>query len=79
MSVVTLVLYQRDKLYAQQGSWRISEARLHFCELLGGWPGALVAQRCFHHKTSKSDYQFVFCLIVVFHVVGWGDHFILYH
>jgi len=38
---------------------------LHLLELLGGWPGAFLAQRRLRHKCSKRRYQFVFWLIVL--------------
>ena len=53
-SVVTLVVYGVDKRAAQRGSRRVPEGMLHAMALLGGWPGALVAQRLFHHKTLKT-------------------------
>ena len=43
----------------------MSEAQLHLLELLGGWPGALLAQRRLRHKCSKRSYQIVFWLIVL--------------
>lgn len=54
-----------DKRRAEQSRWRVPENFLHLLELLGGWPGAFVAQRLFRHKTAKFSYQFVFWLIVV--------------
>ena len=44
-SVVGFGMYRADKIAAGRGSWRIPEANLHAIALLGGWPGALVAQR----------------------------------
>ena len=44
---------------------RVSEAGLHLTEVLGGWPGAFVAQRRLRHKVSKRSYQAVFWIIVV--------------
>lgn len=41
------------------------EARLHFMELIGGWPGAFLAQRRLRHKCSKVSYQVVFWMIVI--------------
>jgi len=41
--------------------------------LLGGWPGALLAQQRFRHKTRKLSYQAVFWLIVLLHQVFWID------
>jgi len=54
-----------DKRKAASGEWRTPEATLHLFELLGGWPGAFLAQRIFRHKTAKAGYQIVFWLIVV--------------
>jgi len=54
-----------DKRKAASGEWRTPEATLHLFELLGGWPGAFLAQRLFRHKTAKVSYQIVFWLIVI--------------
>lgn len=64
-SALTYWAYARDKRWAEAGEWRLPEVRLHLLELLGGWPGALLAQRRLRHKCSKGSYQFVFWLIVV--------------
>jgi uncharacterized membrane protein YsdA (DUF1294 family) len=57
--------YALDKRRARAKEWRISEAGLHVTELLGGWPGAFLAQRRLRHKVSKRGYLFVFWLIVL--------------
>jgi len=54
-----------DKRKAASGEWRTPEATLHLFELLGGWPGAFLAQRLFRHKTAKLGYKVIFWLIVV--------------
>ena len=33
--------------------------------LFGGWPGALLGQRVFRHKTKKAEFQFVFWVSVL--------------
>jgi uncharacterized membrane protein YsdA (DUF1294 family) len=71
MSAVAFVLYWRDKLRAERGRWRVPEATLHTIELVGGWPGALVAQRVLRHKSSKPAYQIVFWTIGAAHAAGW--------
>jgi uncharacterized membrane protein YsdA (DUF1294 family) len=45
MSLITFVVYYLDKRAARLGRPRTPEATLHVLELLGGWPGALLAQR----------------------------------
>jgi uncharacterized membrane protein YsdA (DUF1294 family) len=66
-SLVTYALYAWDKRRARQQGERTPENVLHFCELIGGWPGAYLAQRGLRHKSSKMSYQFTFWLIVATH------------
>lgn len=73
MSLLSIWQYSRDKHNAQTGAWRIPEKQLHSVELLGGWPGALLAQQLLRHKTKKASYQGVFWLIVLLHQVYWLD------
>lgn len=67
ISVLTYWIYARDKRHAQLQEWRVPESTLHLLELLGGWPGAFVAQRRLRHKCSKRSYQIVFGGIVLIH------------
>ncbi len=78
LSVFTFLAYHSDKRRAEAGKWRLRESALHLLELLGGWPGAFLAQRIFRHKTSKISYQVVFWAIVLVYqlvaldcVTGW--------
>ncbi|HEX8310067.1 MAG TPA: DUF1294 domain-containing protein [Chthoniobacteraceae bacterium] len=64
-SLITFLFYWRDKRRAQTGQWRIPESTLHLAELLGGWPGAFLAQHELRHKVVKRRYQLVFWLIVI--------------
>ena len=72
-SLVAFGLYWYDKQQARTGQWRTPENVLHGVELLGGWPGALVAQQVFRHKTRKVSYQVFFWLIVALQQVIWID------
>jgi len=65
VSALAYWVYAVDKRRAEEGLWRVPEAHLHLLELLGGWPGAFLAQRRLRHKCSKGSYQFVFWLIVL--------------
>lgn len=77
VSVVAFLLYWSDKRKAREGNWRTPENVLHAVELAGGWPGALIAQQVFRHKTRKVSYQVVFWLIVLLHQVFWIDQLFL--
>lgn len=68
MSLVCFVAYWRDKRFAVAGAQRIPESRLHLYELMGGWPGGLLAQRLIRHKNRKLAYQVKFWLIVAVHL-----------
>lgn len=73
LSVISFALYALDKNAAQTGRWRTKESTLHLLDLLGGWPGGLVAQQLFRHKIAKPTFQIVFWLTVVLNgmVLGW--------
>jgi uncharacterized membrane protein YsdA (DUF1294 family)/cold shock CspA family protein len=70
MSGITIFAYAFDKNAAMNARWRTQEQTLHLLELLCGWPGALVAQRLFRHKSSKSSFQVEFWLCVCANMVG---------
>jgi uncharacterized membrane protein YsdA (DUF1294 family) len=59
-SVAAAVLYAADKSAARRHEWRTPERTLHLIALAGGWPGALVAQTVFRHKSRKPAFRVVF-------------------
>jgi len=65
VSLATSVLYAHDKLAARAQWLRVPERVLHAFALVGGSPGALVAQHIFRHKMSKRSFQAVFWVIAV--------------
>jgi uncharacterized membrane protein YsdA (DUF1294 family)/cold shock CspA family protein len=76
-SLLSFGQYWSDKRKAQAGHWRVTEASLHLVELLGGWPGALVAQQLFRHKTRKFDFQVICWGIVAAHQCFWLERLLL--
>ena len=66
ISVVAYVVYAWDKSSAQNNRWRTSESTLHLLSLVGGWPGALLAQQFLRHKSKKQSFRFVFWVTVLF-------------
>jgi uncharacterized membrane protein YsdA (DUF1294 family) len=69
-SILSFLLYRADKTAALRGRWRIPEANFHLLALLGGWPGALLAQRMFRHKNRKPEFQAFFWFTVITNLVG---------
>lgn len=73
MSVITFVAYGMDKSASKKDTWRTPEKTLQLLGLLGGWPGGLMAQQVFRHKTSKKSFQWVFwlCVCANFLLIAW--------
>ena len=67
-SLVTFAAYAMDKSAARKGAWRTQESTLHVLSLLGGWPGALVAQQKLRHKSKKQSFRTVFWFTVIVNV-----------
>ena len=65
ISSITFYVYGVDKASAMQGAQRVPEVSLHLLEFLGGWPGALVAQSFYHHKTRKASFQSTYWGMVI--------------
>ncbi len=64
-SLFTYWLYQIDKKLACSGQRsRLPEESLQMFSLIGGWPGALVAQKLLHHKIHKLPFQREFRFVV---------------
>ncbi len=71
VSVITFVSYAADKQAAKRGAWRTPEQTLHGLALVGGWPGALLAQQVFRHKSSKSEFRAVFWCTVMLNIAAF--------
>lgn len=72
-SIIAFFAYAFDKSAALRNRWRTQESTLHLFGLIGGWPGALAAQRLFRHKSAKTSFQAAFWLTVVLNcgALGW--------
>lgn len=68
-STIAYQVYKSDKLSAKEGSNRVPEKALHFFGLFFGWPGALVAQKRFRHKTAKASFQLTFWFTVAINIL----------
>ncbi|WEN16646.1 cold shock and DUF1294 domain-containing protein [Rhodanobacter sp. AS-Z3] len=70
LSVVAWLVYQKDKRAAGSGRWRTPESTLQLLALLGGWPGAWLAQKYLRHKSSKTSFQITFWFMVALNLMG---------
>lgn len=73
-SFLAFFAYVVDKSAALRNQWRISEKTLHLFALVGGWPGALAAQRLIRHKSAKASFLTMFWLTVAVNcgVLAWA-------
>ena len=73
LSVVAFVMYAVDKSAARSaGRRRIPERTLLVVSVLGGWPGSIVAQRTFRHKTRKASFRRAFLVTMVINIAVVG-------
>ncbi len=76
LSGITFLYYAWDKRKSVQSNRRqvsrIPERHLHLCALLGGWPGALIAQQTLRHKSQKRVFIVILWLCIVINVCVLG-------
>ncbi len=72
-SASAFIAYALDKSAARNKQWRTKESTLHLFSLIGGWPGALAAQKLLRHKSKKQTFQVGFWVTVALNcsVLGW--------
>lgn len=68
LSIVTFAVYAHDKRASQRDAWRTKEASLHLLALVGGWPGALWAQKILRHKSQKQPFKAILWLTIVVNI-----------
>lgn len=79
VSLITMIIYMLDKRASIRNRRRVPESTLHLLALLGGFPGALLAQQVFRHKRRKFWFMAVTIFIALLHVSAWTCWYILMH
>lgn len=64
-NALTLVIYGIDKTAARKTWRRVPESTLLVFGVVGGWPGAIVGQQLFRHKTQKQPFKTYFIISVL--------------
>ncbi len=77
MSFITFILYYVDKRKAIKKEWRIKEAVLLGCSILGGALGGFTAMYAFHHKTKH--WYFVLINIVGLALQAYLGYYLFTH
>ena len=68
VSAITFGSYAIDKSAARLKQRRVAETSLILLGMLGGWPGAILAQQLLRHKTAKPSFRAVFWTSVLVNV-----------
>ena len=68
-SIVCFIVYAVDKSAAGAARRRVPERTLLTLGILGGWPGAIVAQQTLRHKTQKASFRKAFWGTVVVNTI----------
>jgi uncharacterized membrane protein YsdA (DUF1294 family)/cold shock CspA family protein len=71
VSAITFGAYAIDKSAARVKQRRVAETSLILLGILGGWPGAILAQQLLRHKTVKRSFRVVFWVSVLFNVAAF--------
>lgn len=71
-SVIAFIAFWIDKRAAGADRRRIPENTLHLIALLGGWPGAVIAQQMLRHKSAKGSFRAALLAIVGVHLIFSG-------
>lgn len=67
-NVLTLVVYGMDKMAARKAWRRVPEPTLLMFGFVGGWPGAIIGQQAFRHKTQKQPFKTYFIISVMLNI-----------
>lgn len=70
MSVISFAVYAKDKYAAKNEKLRIPENTLHILSILGGWPGAQLAQSILRHKSKKISFRIVHWITVCINIAA---------
>lgn len=78
MNLIGFMMMGIDKNRAKRGKWRIPEARLFACSLLGGSLGTWAGMYLFRHKTKHWYFVIGMPMIFLLHIgllVWWTGKF----
>ncbi len=70
-SIACFCGYGLDKRAAAHKEWRVSETILLLIGLVGGWPGAIIGQEAFRHKTQKPAFRALFWMSVAINMAAF--------
>ena len=70
-SALAFVFYKRDKTIAINHHRKIPENTLHLWSLIGGWPGAALAEKLTHQNSRRLSFRIVYWIAIVLNGIGF--------
>jgi uncharacterized membrane protein YsdA (DUF1294 family)/cold shock CspA family protein len=70
-SSLAFVFYKRDKAMAITHQRKIPENTLHLWSLIGGWPGAALAEKLVRHKSRKRSFHIVYWITIALNGIAF--------
>jgi uncharacterized membrane protein YsdA (DUF1294 family)/cold shock CspA family protein len=67
VNLVTVYTYTREQKISHTSQARTPESMLHLLSLLGGWPGAGIAQTLLRYRSRKPSFQTMYWSSVALH------------
>ncbi len=65
ISAISYAIYAFDKSAEQRGSWRVPSLSLYLLALIGGWPGAILAQALLYYRYHDDQFKATLWLIAL--------------
>ncbi len=78
-NLLTLLVYGMDKMAARNAWQRVPETTLLIFGVIGGWPGAILGQQLFRHKTRKQPFRTYFVISVALNIIILMAIYFLYY
>jgi len=75
VNMLTFIFYGMDKLAAVKQWQRTPEKHFYLLALLAGWPGSILGQMVFNHKTTKVRFRIVFYCMSLMNLVMLISYF----
>jgi uncharacterized membrane protein YsdA (DUF1294 family)/cold shock CspA family protein len=70
-SSLAFVFYKRDRAMAETHQRKLPENTLHLWSLIGGWPGAALAQKLAHPRSRRRSFQIVYWITIVLNGIAF--------
>ena len=76
-NILSFIFYGMDKLAAVKDWQRTPERHFYLLALCAGWPGSILGQIVFNHKTTKQRFRRWFYMMSLLNILLLGWYFLV--